>query len=188
MSTRKRKEWRNTGPAVAATRARSAEGRERVQRAIHDLTEQGIRLSFAQISKASGVSRATLYADDDVRSAVESGRRSPDASVAANDARTKEAMLRAIWGGAIPLRASGQKVSTAVAVIEYCLANLPCTTARRIVTRYRGHLHALKKERPGPDCQVAAAGLTCLDLQNDREGIVDWTDEKLRVAVLVAEV
>lgn len=188
MSTRKRKEWRNTGPANAATRARSAEGKERVQQAIRDLSEQGIRLSFAQISKVSGVSRSTLYADDGVRSAVECARRSPDASVAADDPRTKEAILRAVWGGAIPLQASGQKVSTAVTVIEYCLANPPCTTARRIVTRYRDHIHVLKGRESGPNCQVAAAGLTCLDLQNDHSGIVDWTDEKLRVAVLEAEV
>lgn len=44
---------------------------ERVQRSLHDLTEQGIKISITAVAAAAGIPRSTLYRNAEVRAFIQ---------------------------------------------------------------------------------------------------------------------
>jgi len=61
----------NTAHLAAATRRRSANARNRARETLRQLDREGSPITFVAVANASGVSRALLYRDPDLRSEVE---------------------------------------------------------------------------------------------------------------------
>jgi len=61
----------NTAHLAAATRRRSANARNRARETLRQLDREGSPITFVAVANASGVSRALLYRDSDLRSEVE---------------------------------------------------------------------------------------------------------------------
>lgn len=171
-------------PMVAATRARSAAKKEQVLRAIRGLSDRGVPLSYAEVSRATGVSRTTLYADPEVRQLIVSGKRESRTPRKRTDPRTKAGMIDDLLGVLAALSRAGRGFAVAETVVSYCHEHPECGTARHLVKAYRDDLQQLNAKGLRGDHRSAALIDICSKVERDFWSVFDDQDSALRMKVI----
>lgn len=171
-------------PMVAATRARSAAKKQQILRAIKELSDRGIRLSYAEVSRATGVSRTTLYADAEVRQLIVSGKRESRTPRRRTDPRTKAGMIDDLLGVLAASSRAGRGFAIAEVVVSYCHEHPQCGTARHLVKVYRDNLQQLNAKAVRGDHRSAALIDTCSKVEQDFWSVFDDMDSDLRMKVM----
>lgn len=171
-------------PMVAATRARSAAKKEQILRAIRDLSDRGVRLSYAEVSRATGVSRTTLYADSEVRQLIASGKRESRTPRKQTDPRTKAGMINDLLAVLAVQSRWGHQLPVAELIVSYCHDHIECRTARHLVKAYRNALQALNCKAVNGDHRMVATIDVCFELEHHSQSIVDNEDTALVMKLL----
>lgn len=171
-------------PMVAATRARSAAKKEQTLRAIRELSDRGVCLSYAEVSRATGVSRTTLYADAEVRQLIVSGKRESRTPRRQTDPRTKAGMINDLLAMLDALSCEGQQLPVAELIVSYCHDHPNCGTARHLVKAYRDTLQVLNRKAVNGDHRSLATVKVCFQAEHHGRSIIDNEDTVLVMELL----
>jgi hypothetical protein len=171
-------------PMVAATRARSAAKKQQILRAIKELSDRGIRLSYAEVSRATGVSRTTLYADAEVRKLIMSGKRESRTPRRRTDPRTTAGMIDDLLAVLAAQSRGGHQLPVAELIVSYCHDHMECRTARHLVKAYRNALQALNRKAVNGDHRIIATIDVCFEVEHHGGDIVDNEDTALVMKLL----